>query len=234
MATTSELLDVLVEQFKGWNRDGERGILRYLDVAHQILCNVETDERVIMDTSAGGLPGITTVDGTYEYTMPSNVGYVSKVGVESSLTSTVSGTALSTLTGLDYGTRRGTYTPIEYFKFGGIEYIRIPYIRTYQAGETAYAKVLFTVNPGDTTSLYKYVAFKKPVSLTSDSIQHEIVPPFDDLYLLPATVKLLEGIEHGNYMEARAVIVNQIVPAYAKAMRVGEQGMDEIPPDRGF
>ena len=59
-------------------------------------------------------------------------------------------------------------------------------------------------------------------------------PPWDEMYLLPAMLKLIEGVEHGNYVESRQIILKQLQPALWKELSRGEQGLDETPVDRGF
>jgi len=234
MATTSELLDRIAEQCKGWNRDGYRGILQYLDIAQKTLLMEECEQNVAIDSTTGTLPSLNTTTGTYAYNLPSDCWKLGCIGIEVKIASVVSGTLLTTITGLDYGTRRQVQNPLTYFHFSGFEYVRVPYIRSYPATDSGVARLVFTADPGTATDYYKELYWKKPATLTSDSIPLEIEPPYDDLYLLPATVSLIHGVENGNYVEARTLILRDLKPAYWKERNSGEQGFSYESVSRGY
>lgn len=229
--TTSELLSILEEQFPGWNRDGTRGLLRYVDIAQKALCMIPAEQLLIFDTSTGKIPAIPTVAGTYEYTMPAEVSFVDEVLVEAGDSSFSS---LQTLSSQDYGRATRNSTIPEYRSIAGIEYFRIPFIRSWPASESANAKILFTKNPGDSSTSYRRRSYRRPATLGSDTIELTIPPPYDELYLLPAVGKLIEGVNHGNYIEARAAIVRDFKPLMWAAFNTGEQGKDYEPEERGF
>lgn len=234
MATTSELLDRIVEQCSDWNRDGYRGVLQYLDIAQKLLFMHECEQNVVVDPATGGLPSLNTTKGVFAYDLPSDCWKLGHVGVEVKIASLVSDTLLTTLTGLDYGTRRLATEPLKYFHWAGFEYIRIPYVRSWPAGDSSVAHLVFTADPGDATDYYKTLYWKKPATLVSDSIPLEIEPPWDDLFLLPAAVSLIHGVENGNYVEARSLILRDLKPAYWKEKNSGEQGFSDEPVERGF
>jgi len=219
--TTSELLDILEEQFPGWNRDGVRGLLRYVDIAQKALCMVAAEQLLIFDETTGKLPLLTTVSGTFAYYVDPAVSFVDGVLFENEAQSFLS----------DYG--REIVVP-EYLSIAGIQYIRIPFVRTWPATDSANAKILFTKNPGDTTDRYFLRTYRRPATLDSDSIPLLIPPPYDELYLLPATAKLVEGANHGNYIEARTAIIREFKPLMWQAFNEGEQGQDFEPESRGF
>jgi len=242
MASTAELLVILQEQFKGWNINGPRGLLHYLDTAHRILCQTESANRVVFDSSTGLLPYLVTTAGTFTYNLPSDCWKLGdvlvEIGVNGSLfdnlsyyrygTGGVGGTALMT------GFRISSTRKLEHVTISGIGYIRVPHIRSFPAGESTLAKLIFTDDPGTTTTCYNIRYYKKCAELVSDSIPLEIEPPNDELYLLPATCKLIEGVQHGNYLEARTEILKNIKPLYWKECNSGEQGFDYDAEDRGF
>lgn len=230
MATTSELLVVLQEQCKGWNVNGPRGLLWYLNQAHKMLLQKEAETRVYFDETTGKLPFLDTTDGVYNYSLPSNCWKLADVLVEIGVT----GSILDNYTGADYGIRTASKRRIERVTFAGIDYLKIFQVRSWPASETAVARMAFADNPGTTDDVYNIKYYKKPTDITSDSIQIEIEPPFDVLYLLPATVKLIESQQHGNYLEARKELLATIIPMYWKEMNSGAQGFDNEAEDRGF
>lgn len=232
--TTRELLTILQEQFKGWNADGERGILPHLNAAHAILKTAKGEQNVYFDEASGRLPYLVTTDSDYDYDCGDNIWLLDGLLVEVEIAANTSGTLLSTLTGFDYGTRRGTSKGVQYETLAGIQYIRVPYVRSWPATETANCRLMFTANPGTTTTFYSLYGYRKPVQILSDTVQIEIEPPWDYMYLLPATAKLIEGIQHGNYVEARNYVLNVLKPAYQKEINAGEQGFDYETDDRGF
>lgn len=226
--TTEELISMLEKQFKGWNRDGDRGILPYLNIAQKILCSVPSKQFLVFDESTGKLPTITTVDGTFTYDLPSTINFIDMILVED-------GPNVSVSFGYqDYGRSvRSTFKAYEAVEFSGIAYFKIPYVRSYPATENDVAKVIFTENPESSTDKYMYYGYKKPIDLVSDAIPLSIHPPFDALYLLPATAKLMEGVEHGNYVDAVAYIHRDILPEMNKKFNVGAFGDNHNAVDRG-
>lgn len=230
MATTRELITILNEQCKGWNQTGPRGILFYLNQAHKILLQVPAAQRLYFEPSTGKMPFLTTTAGTFNYTLPSNCWRLDKVLVECG----VAGSLLDNLQGNDYGARFSQKIKMDYINVSGANYYNIPQIRSKPKDDYNLATVTFTEDPGDTSSVYNLYYYRMPVELSSDSIPHEIEPPWDILCLLPATVKLIEGIQHGNYLEARVEILKTIRPLYWKQMGEGGQGQCFDSEDRGF
>lgn len=231
--TSIELLAIIQEQKKGWNLDGERGILPHFNAAHFILAANESEQNVYYDESTGDLPALTTVGETLAYDCDSNLWKLGGIYVRIEEISSISGTLVS-LSGFDYGSRRFIRRPTEYMSVSGIDYIRVPYVRSQIATESAAVRVVFTADPGSATNYYKQYGWKKPTAIISENIQVDIPPPWDYEYLIPATCKLIEGIEHGNYVEARQYISSVLKPALIKEMNSGEQGFDYEAESRGF
>lgn len=219
-----------MEQFKGWNADGPRGVLHYIDVAHKLFRQVESEQTVYFNESTGLLPYLTTTAGTYNYSLPSNCWKLADVLVESGVT----GSLLDTYTGVDYGMRRGGFNKIDIVTIANIDYLRIKNVRSWPAAEAAVARMAFTDDPGTSSDVYNLRYYKKPVSITSDSIQLEVEPPYDELYLLPAVCKLIEGIEHGNYAEARMELLSVWRPKYWNEINSGAQGFEYESEDHGY
>jgi hypothetical protein len=230
MATTAELVTILQEQFKGWNANGPRGVLHYIDVAHRIFRQVESEQTVYFDETNGKLPYLDTTDGVYKYSLPSNCWKLAGVYIEAGVT----GSLLDNLSLADYGLRVSNVHKIESVVMSGIEYLRLHNVRSWPASEAAVARLAFSDNPGTTDDVYNIKYYRQPVELVSDSIQLEVEPPYDELYLLPAVCELIEGIQHGNYADARTKLLEIWRPKYWKEINGGEQGFDFDSEDRGY
>ena len=230
MATTAELVTILLEQFKGWNADGPRGVLHYIDAAHKLFRQVECEQTVYYDETTGNLPLLTTTAGTYSYSLPANCWKLAAVLVESGVT----GSLLDSYSNADYGIRTAVSKKIEPVTISGVDYLRIVNVRSWPSTESAVARVMFTDDPGDTTTVYNIKYYKKPADITSDTIPIEIEPPWDEMFFVPAVCKLIEGIEHGNYAEARMEILKVWLPQYIKKLNGGEQGFDQDTENRGY
>lgn len=227
--TTLELMYMLESQYDGYNQDGPDGLLTFADRVQNVLCKVKC-EQFILFGSTGQLPPLPTQARVYEYYLSSNAWLCDKVLVERG----VSGTVLDTIVGNDYGQRMSVRKQIERVNIAGIDYYRVPYIRTYQATETTNPKVVFTVDPGDTTTKYRTLSYRKPTPLLSTSIPLTMPEPYDMKYLLPGVQALIEAQRNGNPIQAILYIENELKPAFAREMNQGEQGFDNEPEDRGF
>jgi hypothetical protein len=232
--TTIELLSILSEQHKGWNTNGERGILPHLNAAHFILETVGSEQHIYYDGSTGKFPSVDTTDGVFQYDLPDEIWRLEDLLIELTVGVTINTSVLNTLVGFDYGSRRATTKKIDYRTYAGIEYARVPYVRSQLATEDDPASIIFSVNPGDSTDYYFVRGIKKPTQIVSESIQVDTPPPYDYQFLIPAASTLIRGIEHGNYAEARAYIENVLKPQYARVRNAGEQGFDFEADDRGF
>lgn len=231
MSTTEELLSLLEKQFIGWNRDGSRGIRHYLNLAQRMLCDVESEQLMIINESTGKLPAITTVAGTFTYSLPSTVGHIDSVLVEANDNSTL----INNLYRQDYGSvSRASQIVAEEITISGIKYIRVPYIRAFPATESNVAKIVFTEDPGTTSDIYRYRGYKLPTDIVSDTIELTIHPPYDMLYLFPATALLLEGVQNGNWLDAINTIKEYYIPKMHMTFNEGAFGTCYEAEDHGF
>ena len=228
---TEEVLSVLEKQFVGWNRDGERGIRHYLNLVQRILCNAPSEQLMIFDESTGKLPSFNTTEGTFVYSLPSNVNFIDTVLIESNARCTLN----DNLHSQDYGfSSRISQLPLEEIGISGISYYKIPYIRSFPATESAVAKVVFTVDPGSSTDVYRYRGYLLVPEIVSDTIPLSISPPHDALILLPATAKMIEGVQNGNYLDTYKDIVREYLPRMQEAFNKGAFGINQDAEDHGF
>ena len=215
---TVEIVDELIEQFKGWTHDGPHGVLRYLNQAHEILLAQESFQTAALDSLTGGLPVLKTNAGQYEYFADRSIW---RVG----------GVLLPYGSIRDYGAI--SQYPRRTVSIGGQEYYALNGVRTFDwQSENQPARILFSFDPKGREFLLR--AWKKSKLITSTNIQHEVPPPYDTLYLIPAAAKLIEGVQNGTVIEARLVIETEIKPKFWAAMNKGEQSEYTEPVSRGF
>lgn len=229
MSTTEELITILSKQFPGWNRDGERGIIYYLNAVQKILCTVQSDQLMIIDESTGKLPLIVTTKGAYSYDLPSNVNFISKVLIEANESNFLA----NNYSRQDYG-QAIDQQPSHYIDISGVKYLDFVKVRSAPHSDLTVAKVIFTCDPGTTTETYRYLGYKLPAELVSDSIPLTILSPYDVLYLLPATEIMISGVENHDIVSAYKAISEEFVPKMQKAFNTGAFGVNYETEDRGF
>lgn len=229
MASTSELLTWIELECHGWNREGPRGSRALLNEAQRLLLLNECEQNIIFDSSTGDLPYLTTVDGTYRYT------FTTLDSIAVWLIGAVVVDAL-TINGLDYGgVPYNRSWKLEEKRVAGNDYHRIKNIRSVPWGEGANATVTFTMNPGDSTALYRVLAYKRCVDITSDAVTHEMPGATDVDYLMPACMKLIEAIDdHKNMIEARRYIRGELRPQMWSELARGEQGTSQFATRRPY
>ena len=223
MATTSQLLTWIELECHGWLREGPRGSRALFNEAHTILTARQSEDNVILDSTTGDLPYITTNDSVYRYEQPAAVWVVGMILTDAD-------------TSLGYGTSwDGTDWQAEQAWFGGKEYQRIMNVRSHTATSSENAWIqFFGMNPGDTTETFRRLAYARPRQITSDSIQHQMPIGCDD-YLMQATMKLTDAIDDHQKMEAaRAYIEVTLKPLVMRRLGEGEQGVPRVVRKRPF
>ncbi|HUT63272.1 MAG TPA: hypothetical protein VMZ04_04870 [Anaerolineae bacterium] len=217
MATTSQLLTWIELQNQGWTREGSKGTRALLNEAHKLLLYNEIEQRVVIDNSTGDFPYLETQDEIYQYDLPANCSILKSVLV-------------------DYDETRDAY-PWSYddFNVKGRRYYRILNITSREATFASNGRLTFIgVNPGDTTEKFRLFYYEAPIAITSDTIQHQMPGSADIEFLMPATIKLIEGIDHGNIIEAYEYIAKMIKPRFQLTLDRGDQGVSAFCRKRKF
>jgi len=207
MATTNQLLTWIELQNHGWNREGSKGIRALLNEAHKLLLYNEIEQRIVIDASTGDFPFLTTSDGVYQYNLPSDCSILKAVLI-------------------DADEALGDYPwSYEDFRTKGRQYYRILNITSREATIGVDGTITFIgVDPGDTDEKYRLLYYESPIAITSDTIQHQMPGTTDIEYLMPATIKLIEGIDHGNIIEAYEYIMKILKPKFQLSLDRGDQG----------
>ena len=216
MATTSQLLTWIENTKHGWTREGSRGSRAVLNEAHRMLLYNEIEQRLIVDPNTGDFPFGPTTDGVYQYSLPANCSILKAILVD-----------------IDSEIDENFFK--EEFRANGKRYYRLLNINSREATNTENAVVNFIgVNPGSHEELYRIYYYEAPVNITSDNVQHQMPGTADVEFLMPATIKLIEGIDHGNIIEARQYIYEVLKPQFNQMINRGEQGTTIFCKKRSF
>lgn len=208
MATTSQLLTWIELQNHGWSREGARGSRALLNEAHKLLLYNETEQRIVIDPTTGNIPFIITVDTVYQYNLPATCSILKAVLID------------------EDETRDEWPWRYEDFSIKGQRFYRVLNITSREKTFSNNANFTFLgVNPGATTSKFRTLYYQAPTEILSDSIQHDMPGNTDTEFLMPATIKLIEGIDHGNFIEAREYITKVLKPQFMAVSDRGEQGV---------
>ncbi len=217
MGTTSQDLTWIEEQSHGWNREGPRGSRALFNEAHRLLLYDESENNIAYDTATGDLPVIATIAGVFAYLCPDDCWILKNLLIDRD----------QVLDDLNF-----RFNDVV---FGGKEYYRILNIKSYQSKQGQNARFMFLgVDPGTTVDIFKQLYYRMPIQILSDRIQHEMPGTTDEDFLIPATIKLIEGINHGNMIEARQYIVRELKPLFQIEADKGEQGVSDFCIKRPF
>jgi len=228
MPSTNQLVTWIVAQ-TGWSRDGAKGIVPILNEAQNIILQNESEQMLYYDPLTGELPLLNTTAGTFLYSAPANVWRVGMVLLAYPLSNPYDTYPLS-----NYGMQDNLQFPIQDVHIGGRKYIRFQQARTKDQNQNTPAQIQFTVDPGTQTGIFKLAAYRKPIQITSESVQPEVPDRFHTSHLLPATVKLIEGFQTNNIAEARIWIEKEIKIGFWKEQNEGQQSRSGHVHRRGF
>lgn len=211
---------VIKSQANGYNRISD--IIPLINEVHKMFYKHECSQGVITNTQ-GTLPSLTTQNDVYEYNAPV---------VNDQTAWCISGVFLREPISRDYNIYDYQFSEpppintVEYMEFHGNYYYEYQFCRTFDALEDAPARIVFSRNPGSSTTKFKLLMYKQPREILSDRIQLQL-PDRDGAhmqYFLPAVMKWVEAQNHGNYIEAVEYIKNELKPRYWKVMNSGAQG----------
>lgn len=217
-----EMLNMLEVQCGGVSRDGPNGLTFFLRIVNDIFGKTASQQHVVFDETTGRLPTFNTISNTFRYDAPENMWRIAGVLVEAD---SVWGSGIYRF---DYGMYNTRYASakLERIHIANIEYVRVPFIRSFDAQDNRGAYILFTENPGDTTDIYRWYGYSLPTPILSDSIQLcESSDAFAWAYLFPAVTKLVQAFKNGNFLEAHGE-VEGLARKYSKEINKGEQGED--------
>jgi len=225
-----EMLNMLEVQCDGVPRDGPNGLLFFLRIVNDIFGKTASEQHVIFDESTGRLPVLNTTAGTFRYSAPANMWRVAGILVEADVTYGTN------VVHQDYGvyTTRTASLKRDIIVIANIEYVRVPYIRSYDAQDNRGAYIIFTEDPGTVNDIYRWYGYRLPTPILSDTIQLcESSDAFAWGYLFPAVTMMVQAFKNGNFLDAHAGI-EALAKKYSLEINQGEQGEDSDAIDHGF
>ena len=212
-------------QAEGWNRTGEKGLLEMLNLTQEILYNTESHQSIAIRTD-GDLPYIATSASTYQYTLnQSTTGLSDDIWrVGQVLVKPPFSNQLLAAIRVEYGITPNLRQPIQQMEWNGVEYFRFFQIKMKDARRGGHPLLTFTLDPGDTTQDFYLIAYKKAEELVSENIRLTIPEHLHITHVLPAAMKLVEGFQNGNMIEALAFIKKEYGPEIQEELNQGDQG----------
>lgn len=217
---TNELAAAIKQSKSGWAREND--IIPIIRDVVNILCKCESSRFLIVDTSTGKLPLLSTT----EYNMGPYSGPAGSWRVANIL---LKEPAYDYGYVQDYDSVYGeqpyvnTTEPLE---FNGNWYYPYPFCRFDDALEGALPIGYFSRNPGTTTDRFYLQAYRAPTQITSDRVQLPIPDSYGchRLYVLPACLALIEAVDHGDYEKGLVYIETTIKPMMWKVLNKGAKG----------
>lgn len=218
MATTKQILEWgLRGQAQGFSKAGD--LIPLLNETVQLLCKWETPHFLYLDPTTGRPPALPTSKGIFgPYYGPSGTWRVSNVLTRGDFqddyglsTSSMSNPVANSMEPIEIG---GNYWyPYHPCSFNDALIGGLP---------TGY----FSRDPGDSTTKFYLQCYRTPTQITSDRI--EIPIPDSNgahrLVVFPAFMKLIEGQNHGNYVEAVEYILQNLTPRLWSILGGGAKG----------
>jgi hypothetical protein len=189
--------------------------------AHKILIQQETEQNLLIDPLTGNYPYLQTYEGFY-VANPPTVLELEFWRIHAIL--------------IDNDTElEGDNWRTEAFSINGMDYLRVLNTKAYDAVYNTPAAVVFNgVSPGTTTDVFRVLGYFKAREIVSDSIEHMMIGTTDMELLVPATIKLIEGLDHGNYEEARQQIIRDLKPQMRYEMNHGATGQSNYCTKRAY
>lgn len=118
----------------------------------------------------------------------------------------------------------------EVLHIGGIPYRRVVNIKSTPArtaGSGNITPAIFSfigLNPGATDNIFRRVAYRLPVEITSQRVQHECPSPDAEQVLMQATMSLIDAInDHKKQLAVTKYIETVLKPKYWGELDRGEQ-----------
>lgn len=218
---TGELADLIKQSKSGWSLEND--IVPLIRDVVNILCKVENARFLVIDSSTGRPPLLTTTNNNFgPYNGPVDSWRVANLLLKEP--------AYDYAWVQDYDSVYGekpyanTSEPIT---INGNWYYPYPFCRSDDALEDARPQIHFSRNPGDTTDRFYMEAYLKPAQITSTQVQLPIPDSYGchRLYVLPACLTLIEAVDHGNYEKGLAYIETVIKPNMWKVLNKGAPRM---------
>lgn len=224
--TTREIVTLVKYQAEKWNRTGLPGILPILNQAQNLLYQFEHEQNVALDAQ-GDFPFVATQDNVFNYDLPADCWRPVEILISATLYSDgYYGYLFDSQIIQDYDERINLQRPVDEVFYNGKRYWRWQQIKSkdQRIGEGQTNNLIFRLNPGDTTEKYRLRYYKRPTQITAETIQPTIPEPYDFEFLVPATMKLIEGFQNGTIAEMMDYVTLKLAPRFWFKIQAGMQG----------
>ena len=229
---SNEFYNLCEATLDGINRSGDVSIQFITDIAQNVLLSVASEQTTGFSGVTGRLPLITTNAGVFSYDAPADCWRIAGILVEADQPNSLLDRIFYNYDYNSLSSRSGG-NKLEHTKISGITYYIVSFVRSWDAGDTARARYLFTEDPGNTNDTYRLWYYPKPNKLLSDSIPLSIGPPYDYLFLYPAVCAIYQGMQDGDRLAAVQKVV-AIRNEYHAELNKGAQDTDLESINRGF
>lgn len=206
-------------QARGFSRPAD--LVPLLNTAVQVLYKHECPQTMLLGTT-GRPPYLTTTALNYgPYNGPAGTWRVSNLLIWDEQAD-----SFLDYMRTDYGMNTDFLEARDFIKINGNRYFAWRHCHQEDALEGGLPQIMFSVDPGATTSYFHMQAYRVHPAITSDRIQLQI-PDSEGAHqtiVIPALIKMIEGQNHGNYIEAIEYIEQTLKPRLWKIMGSGAQG----------
>jgi hypothetical protein len=190
--TTQQLIAFIQKKVSGYTPSE---ILLLINQVHELILSKANYFKLYTDSVTGMPPLMATVNGTYEYSLPSNARISIAVFTKD-------------LTGY---TCANSNMPLARYRYGVNDYFTIPTNKTPAFGNTP-AKVIFIDNPPTASDRYYHLYALKPAQIIAPTIQLELPSEFH-IHIRQGVLALIRDEKYGersDWREFEAITVPMI------------------------
>ena len=222
MASTGELVSWIKQAKSGWAREND--IIPIIREVVNMLCKVEQASTIIIDPTTGRPPILNVTALNYgPYNGPANAWRVSNILLKQPIYDLDYNYALYYQ---DMYWEKPYVNTTERIEINGNWYYPFPFVKCTDAILGNQPQIMFSRNPGTTSTRYYMQAYQTPVQIMSDRIQLPIPDSFGAhrAYVFPACLALIEASDHGDFEKAVEYIEQVVKPRIWKVLNGGAQG----------
>ena len=125
----------------------------------------------------------------------------------------------------EYGLGPKVEKPIDKFRFRGKEYFRFQQVNTFDATPTDNAKIVFSLDPGDTTTDFTVLMYEGAVQLTSEEVPLTLPERLHLRVLVPAVVEFINALQNNTWTKAIQIVEKKYMKEARNESMAGEQGV---------
>jgi hypothetical protein len=198
--------------------------LSFIDEACTMLTQTERASSFYLDSTTGDFPYFPTTDGTYVYSVNTTTFPVWKIAYILTDITNVTPTGSTSYFVSLYNLPLNIASDIQEVQLLNRRYLQVPVKCTEEKGSTA-PTVTFLFNPGTETTRFRLCGHKLEAAITSETVQVPIPQRLISTCLIPAAMKLIDGVFNGRYEENVLYIENVIKPKVLWALNKDDSNL---------